>query len=277
MTPTNRPRRGPITAAAVLAVVPTLLAAPAHAEPPPNDDISGAVEVTLTSTTAFDTTEATQDTMNRDCVGDQSVWFRFTAAATQEVRMTTAGSSFDTMLGVFRGRRHNLREVYCDNNGGPGKTSAAWFRVDEGRRYWIAVSNATDEEDGGPGVLSIGRTPASADVVVEGASSGGVSGRLFVFGTVTCTGPAEVRLWATASQRVGDGVARGWDGSRRRLCGEEPVEWRLAFDSDTGWAFQPGAFSLKLTTSVYNGLASDRQTMTTTTTAVDDPDARPTP
>lgn len=278
MTPTNRPRRGLITAAAVLAVVPTLLAVPAHADPPPNDDITGAIEVTLTSTTAFDTTEATQDaTSTQRCVGDNSVWFRFIAAATQQVRMTTAGSSFATMLGVFQGRRSNLRPVDCDTSSGPGKTSADRFRIEEGRRYWIAVSSANDEEGGGPGELRIGRNPASAEVVVEGASSGGASGRLFVFGTATCAGPSEIRVFGTASQRVGDNVARGGDRTPARLCGEEPIEWRLVIDSETGWAFQPGAVSLKLTTSVWNGLTSTRRTMTTTTTAVDDPDARPAP
>ena len=272
MTFTNRPALL-VAVPAVLALVPALLAAPAYAEPPPNDDIAGAVAITRDSTTTFDTTEATADILIR-CVGDKSVWFRFTAERTGRVALTTAGSSFDTRLAVFTGRRNDPQRVDCDNNSGPGDSSSENFRTQEGKRYWIAVSSA-DSGAGGPGVLRWGNTASPFDVTVEGATSGGTSGKLFVFGTLSCEEPAEAWLYASVSQRVGDDkIARGTGRKGRIQCDGESEDWRVPIDSDTGWAFQPGPLSLRLTTGVWNGLAFAEETSRTNVTAVDDPDAR---
>lgn len=273
MTHIKRIRWLLIMAAAVLGL-PMLAATPAHAEPPANDSIRGAVPIELDSTTTFDSTEATADARSRWCVGDHSVWFRFTAPTTQQLRMTTAGSSFDTRLAIFSGPRTKLRLVDCDSNGGPGKTAADWFRIRAGERYWVAVSTARGKP-GGPGVVTIGTEPATADPVVTGARSGGVSGRLIVSGTTTCTSDAEVWFQATVSQRAGDNVARGRAWTRGRLCGTEPTQWNLTVDSETGWAFQPGPALLRLRHSVWNGLAESEDVLRQTITAVDDPDARP--
>lgn len=264
-----------MTIAAALAALPALVA-PAHAVPPDNDAIAGATVVpTDPSTREFDTTDATADPTDGRCVGERSVWFRFDASETRSMRMTTAGSDYDTRLAIFRGPRNHRSLVDCDNNSGPGNTSADQFRILAGERYWVAVSACCATHEGRDGVLTIGRfgTPG-AEIVVTGARSGEVSGRLFVDGTITCLTPSEVFLRARASQRVDDAVARGTSFGRVRECGSEPTEWTLRVDSETGWAFQPGPVAVTMTGLVWDGISRARARTVTNEEAVTDPTAR---
>ena len=43
--------------------------------------------------------------MRRGCVYARSVWFRYVPDQTSRVRITTIGSSYDTVLAVFTGNR----------------------------------------------------------------------------------------------------------------------------------------------------------------------------
>lgn len=257
MTTGFRPAWALMTTAAVLAALLVTLA-PAHAVPPANDAISGAIEIpTEPSTREFDTSEATADPADGECVGDKSVWFRFEATETRRMRMTTAGSDFNTRLAIFRGTRNQRELVDCDNNRGPGKTSAEQFRIRAGQRYWIAVSSCCEPDDGGNAVLTVGRVESpGAEVEIVGARAGGISGRLLVDGTITCATPSEVRLRVVASQRVDDAVARGTGFRRIRSCDEESSDWTVRIDSETGWAFAPGPVSVAMRGSVYDGIAS---------------------
>ena len=273
--PITRPAWALATTAAVLVSLPAL-ASPAHAVPPANDAIAGAVVTTTDpSTVSFDTTEATAAPADGRCVGDRSVWFRFDAPTTRPLRMTTAGSDFDTRLAIFRGTRNDRSLVDCDNNNGPGKTSADRFRIVEGERYWVAVSSCCEPHPGGAATLTIGRVAEpGADLTVEGARSGEISGRLFVDGTIACHTPSEARLRVTVSQRVGDAVARGTTTRRLRSCDDGVRDWTAGIDSETGWAFGPGPVSVEVRASVYDGIASATASESADPVAVTDPDAR---
>jgi len=273
--PTTRPAWALVTTAAVLVSLPAL-ASPAHAAPPANDAIRGAIVTTTDpSTVSFDTTEATADPDDGRCVGDRSVWFRFDATTTRSLRMTTAGSDFDTRLAIFRGTRNERRLVDCDNNNGPGRTSADRFRILEGQRYWVAVSSCCEPHPGGSATLTIGRfAEPGAEITVEGARSGEISGRLFVDGTIACDTPSEARLEVTVSQRVGDAVARGTAYRRLRRCDDGVRDWTAGVDSETGWAFGPGPVSVRVNAYVYDGISSATATESASPVAVSDPDAR---
>ena len=86
-TCTVRPRAGFGVATGSLAAAAALLAVPAHAEAPDNDDIAGAERTTTAqSTIVFDTTEATAARSDGQCVGGHSIWYTFRAPATQRFR-----------------------------------------------------------------------------------------------------------------------------------------------------------------------------------------------
>lgn len=244
-----------ITAAAAAALVPALLAAPAQAAPPANDDIAHAMLVTTTpGTWTTDTTEATSDPTDGRHVGGHSVWFRFRSDHTGRFALTTAGSTFNSQLAVFAGPRDDRRLVDWDRNGGPGLSAADRMRIRDGVTYWIAVSS--QGTDGGTAHLTIGRlgTPAVELTDVEGAS-GGVSGELVVTADLTCTRYAMLYGYVRASQRVGDNVALGYWELGEVQCGPDaPTTVTFVFDSQTGWAFQPGEAVLRGEMGVWNGI-----------------------
>lgn len=275
MTTGFRPAWALMTTAAVLAALLATVT-PAHAVPPANDVISGAIEIpTEPSTREFDTSEATADPDDGRCVGDKSVWFRFDAPETRRMRMTTAGSDFNTRLAIFRGTRNQRELVDCDNNNGPGKTSAEQFRIRAGQRYWIAVSSCCEPDDGGDAVLTVGQVePPGATMTVTGARSGAVSGRLFVDGTITCNTPSEVFLRVVASQRVDDAVARGTGFRLIRSCDEGSSDWTVRIDSETGWAFAPGPVQVVVRGRVWDGISNTREQESATPVATSDPAAR---
>ena len=79
--------------------------------------------------------------------GGHSVWFRYRARRTQTLTFDTLGSTFDTVLAIYRGDLGRLRRITRDDDGGPGLTSRIRLRVRRGSTYFIAL-DGTDEETG---------------------------------------------------------------------------------------------------------------------------------
>jgi subtilisin len=74
-------------------------------------------------------------------VGGKSVWYDWTAPASGQVTIDTAGSNFDTLLGVYTGGTVNaLTEIASnDDDPGGGFTSKVTFNGTSGTTYRIAV------------------------------------------------------------------------------------------------------------------------------------------
>jgi hypothetical protein len=85
--------------------------------------------------------------------GGASVWWRFRAPATGKLRLSTSGSSFDTLLGVFRGSSvAAAREVASnDNASSTDLTSTVVAKVKRGVTYRIAV----DGVNGAQGAIAL--------------------------------------------------------------------------------------------------------------------------
>ncbi|MBX7245348.1 MAG: hypothetical protein K1X53_07600 [Candidatus Sumerlaeaceae bacterium] len=81
--------------------------------------------------------------------GGSSVWFRWVAPVTDFVTFSTAGSSFDTLLGVYHGSQVNLLiQDAANDDAGPGGTSQVTFKATSGFVYYVAVdgkNNATGD------------------------------------------------------------------------------------------------------------------------------------
>ena len=84
--------------------------------------------------------------------GGRSVWFRWTAPASGATRIDTAGSSFNTLLGVYTGTAVNALTLVAENDnvGGFDGTSRVEFSAQAGTVYRIAVDGRSNFGGGGP-------------------------------------------------------------------------------------------------------------------------------
>ncbi len=145
---------------------------------PANDSFSAGTPVLVGTTNAAtvngSTTEATREVGEPNHApgetGGGSVWWRWTASANGTMRVTTVGSNFDTLLGVYTGGAvdaltqlgSNDDEVTPEQDPTPTRprTSAVTFTARAGTTYHIAVDGWSGET--GSVQLNLSFTPAPA-------------------------------------------------------------------------------------------------------------------
>jgi hypothetical protein len=264
-----------LTAAMVAATLSGVVgvASPAYAAPA-NDSIANARAITSVPTRIVQNTgTATSSPNDGECVGGNSVWYRYRPATTRTLRMDTFGSGFDTMLAVFRGPRANRQLAGCSDDA-IDLTSVAQVRFVANARYWIAVSTCcgVDSTTGGRSVLSVYRPRVARVTVTLGAvETGAVSGRLYASGTIRCNTRSRAFVSLFVSQRVGSNVARGGNSTEVALCDRTSRAWRFVIDSDTAWAFQEAAATAILFAEGYDGVDFVSTEQTTNVTVGSNP------
>ncbi len=114
---------------------------------PANDAFASARRVTEARTVRGSNVLATRQSgePRHFSGGGHSVWFRYRATRTRSVTLETRGSSFDTVLAVYRGNLGRLRRIARDDDGGPSFTSRIRLRVQRGRTYFIALDGTVSE------------------------------------------------------------------------------------------------------------------------------------
>ena len=115
----------------------------------PNNDFSAATAILGTPTlgnpvvVTGSNTGASQEPGEPDAAADTvltSVWWSWTATATERFTLATEGSDFDTVLGVYTGAAVNaLSEIAEDDDGGDAYTSRLSFDAIAGVTYHIRV------------------------------------------------------------------------------------------------------------------------------------------
>ncbi|HEX8066882.1 MAG TPA: hypothetical protein VF520_10175 [Thermoleophilaceae bacterium] len=154
-----------------------------HAAPPANDEVAGAAALTgSTASAAGSNVGATEQAGEPDHAGNPggaSVWWRWTAPADGVLRATTAGSGFDTLLGVYADRAGagagggsggSLEPVAANDDAGGGvRTSAVSAPVRGGTTYWIAVDGTDDGLGPAEGPVALGVDLEEA----KGSTAGG--------------------------------------------------------------------------------------------------------
>jgi len=81
--------------------------------------------------------------------GGHSIWFSWTAPATGRVFVDTAGSTFDTLLGVYTGSAvAGLSEVAANDNASAGGRSGVAFDAVSGTTYRFAVDGVSGARGG---------------------------------------------------------------------------------------------------------------------------------
>lgn len=130
--------------------------------PPANDDFSAAISKSLLSSTPVSgsTTFATLQTgepkpfsSTRDCgiYGiSNSVWWKITPNYNGDIKVSTAGSSFDTVVALYKGSSlTSLQQVNCSNdNSSPNWTDNMVADVDAGQTYYLQPSGTGGARSG---------------------------------------------------------------------------------------------------------------------------------
>lgn len=143
---------GSVTSSNALLTVTTLLR-------PPNDLFADRATLPGMNTSAnASNVNATKEPGEPNHAGDsggRSLWWTWTAPIAGMVIISTAGSSFDTVLAVYRGTSLGaLTTVASNDDSGSGTTSQVGFQAVAGTAYQIAV----DGYDGASGNITLAIT-----------------------------------------------------------------------------------------------------------------------
>jgi hypothetical protein len=231
----NRHRQAVLIAGCILTFAS---AGPVVAAPPSNDDISAPTAIILPSTTSQSTVDATLGpTDPTECPsGGHSVWFSYTAETDGQLRATTFGSDYDTVLFVGTSDGAGGLAVLGCNDDTAGLQSAVRFDAVAGTTYLLMVGSFLDSAGGELIVdLSVAPPVPSVDLVVDPVGSFDPYGVATIRGTVTCSeGTVLSELDVELTQRVGRVLIRGFSGAKGSECGSTPTPWEARVTSEDG-------------------------------------------
>ncbi|HRF95334.1 MAG TPA: hypothetical protein PLZ51_09065, partial [Aggregatilineales bacterium] len=113
-------------------------------QPVNNDEVASAMMVTVPFNHLVNTRGATSN--DSDPIAPcgynngNSVWYRYTATTTDAIRISTAGSSFDTILSVWMGNPANKSLVGCNDDNNASLQSQIDLYPTVNQTYYILVS-----------------------------------------------------------------------------------------------------------------------------------------
>jgi len=147
----------------------SLYRAPGQTSGPGNDNFANATTISLASgstQTTGSSLYATKETGEPDHdpgsgVGGASVWWKWTAPANGSMTITTQGSKFDTLMGVYTGSAVTSLALVGNNDdaeSGVSRYSSVSFTATSGVTYAIAVDGW--DAASGPVTLNLNFTPA---------------------------------------------------------------------------------------------------------------------
>ena len=257
----------------ILAAVAVLASATAaQAAPPSNDDIADAVVVTAVPfTDSVNTSEATYAATDTGC-GPATVWYRFTPVDSGFIEFHTAGSDYDTTLGLHTGEPSALNLVQCNDDSVYGLQSQIIAEVAAGVTYYISAGHccgAGEIGQVGPGgnlVFTVQSAPPPVTAVtltVDRAGTVTRAGLVTVTGTIICDQPAFANIYVTVTQRFNRNIAQGGTVSSL-LCGPEVTGWTLQLASFTGTVFGAGNATADVSALAYNETGSASTSVTKT-------------
>ncbi|WP_156411617.1 hypothetical protein [Nocardioides sp. Soil805] len=198
-----------------------LVAAPASAAPPANDEPVGALPMQLGDRVVQDTSEATtnaqDEALNLGCGAPAtaaSVWYTYTPDQDREVVLDVTESEYSSGILVFAGTPSVDSVVGC----GPGIVA---LRARAGKTYTIMVVADTGTS-GGQLVLSLEKAPPEPRVNVSLAPRGVAfrGGAADLHGTYSCRNGELAAVSVTLFQRAGRLKIRGSFSTEIRCHGQ---------------------------------------------------------
>lgn len=180
------------------------------------DDFADARDVTNRQWTIAGTLLETKEAGEPDHAGDpggHSVWFKWRAPRSGTLTVSTADSTFDTVLGVYTGSAvGSLTTVGSDDDSGPGTTSQVSVPVAGDTFYWFAV----DGKGGATGAVELTRT-FSSPTAPHGDSVGVVRGTEWRLRNHLSAGlPDEILSFGEPGDEM---IVGDWDGDGRDTIG----------------------------------------------------------
>jgi hypothetical protein len=144
--------------------------------------------------------------------GGASVWYRWRAAFTGKATFDTAGSSFDTLLAVYRGATVvDLQEIEGNNDAASlGLQSRVIFEVKKGDEYLIAV----DGRRGATGTVVLNWGPPTNDRLVAAEPIQGEAG------LTSGNNTGATKEWGEPAHAGQEGGASVWYRWRAPASGE---------------------------------------------------------
>jgi hypothetical protein len=141
---------------------------------PPNDNFASATAVgTLPrqiSDTNVDATTQTGEPLSYSCGGaataiGKTLWYTYRPTASSNVTIDTAGSNFDTVVGVFTGTAVNaLTGVACNDDIGNVRQARVTFLAQAGNTYQIQIGGFRNAQTTESGTVAINMTSAAVPV-----------------------------------------------------------------------------------------------------------------
>jgi hypothetical protein len=231
--------------ALVVAGLTIMMARPASAAVPTNDDFANATVITelpfteARVNTAEATTQATDPT---GCISAaHSVWYTYTSDRDGTMSFDTFGSSFDTVLSAYTGTEGSLTQVACNDDSSGFLQSQITFDITAGTTYHIMVAGCCRTEDGVSGDLVVSASgtgdppvPFTFDVSFSSGSVDPRTHEATVSGTVVCSESGVVEIAGVLRQRLVSG-----DFSVEVACSQD-VSTFTAPASALGGAYTPG-------------------------------------
>lgn len=119
-----------------------------------NDEIANAHPVNVfpfseTRQTLGATTAVDDPVLCSSTIGSHSVWYTFNPPESGTLSINTAGSNYDTVVGIFSGTSQSLDQVACNNDIGDGAQSSVSAPVTGDTTYFIEVADASEMGSGG--------------------------------------------------------------------------------------------------------------------------------
>jgi subtilisin family serine protease len=146
---------------------------------PANDAFASATTLSgATGTTTFNSGGASRESgepAHGATSGAASVWFTWTAPASGSLRVTTAGSGYDTLLAAYTGSAlGSLTQLAANDDANGGTTSSITFNVTAGTTYRFAADGWGGQA--GAGMLNWTLTEQSAPANDAFAAAANITG-----------------------------------------------------------------------------------------------------
>ena len=117
------------------------VSSPAQAAAPVNDRLGSARTATgIGYTDSVNVSQATSGPSDpRNCSSNASVWYRYRASTTETINVNTSGSNYDTVIGVYTGRRDALTAARCVDDDFRAQAGLD-LQVEAGTTYFFMVA-----------------------------------------------------------------------------------------------------------------------------------------
>ncbi|MCM3872695.1 MAG: hypothetical protein ND895_18595 [Pyrinomonadaceae bacterium] len=196
--------------------------------PPPNDNLANAQSIfgcsgTVAGTNVAATRETGEPNHSPDGFGGtHSVWYQWQSPSNSTVTITTAGSNYDTVLGVYTGTAVGSLTLIARNDDVVSGTvsSRVVFPSNAGTIYRIAVDGYDNNDDGGDiGSITLNWSATSCSTassasfssatfsVAEGVDGTGIGFEGTGFRTITVQRTGSLAVPATVDYSTSNGSA----------------------------------------------------------------------